>query len=139
MVVIPCEFCSEEVDAKAYGIYVKQIGWAPQRNQGVNQFKLAGPPIAYSHGFCMDEKLYRAPRQRIEQAPRGHVNCFFCGEEVKEERGLHTRRIGWAEKRKSGGANHIALPSEPMGWAHGGCIQKQKVEGDISWDQESLF
>lgn len=139
MSLFTCAFCPEDVNPKGYGIYTKHLGWAPQRSQGVNQFKMTGEVLGYAHSLCMDEQLHHTSRNRIEQAPDGDVKCFFCGDPITEERGLHTRRIGWALKRKGGGNNRVALPSEPMGWAHGRCLSQQKTGGEVSWDQESLF
>lgn len=64
------------------------------------------------------------------------IRCEFCHQEL-DTRSLSVYRkvLGWVPKRKQG----LALASEPLGWAHGACIDREKLRGPISWSEESLF
>ena len=68
------------------------------------------------------------------------VPCEYCREVVDTKAlGVYSKHLGWSQKRKQGGTNSITLASEPLGWAHGSCIEQQKKRGTVSWSEESLF
>lgn len=66
--------------------------------------------------------------------------CEFCHKDVtRNEIGSYQRVMGWVQKRKQGGSNSVTLPSKPLGVAHGACIDQQKREGSVSWNQGTMF
>lgn len=68
-----------------------------------------------------------------------NVNCSFCGDPVDTSYpGVFRKTVGWAEKRKSGGANSIRLPVPTDEWAHSWCIERETKKG-INARQESMF
>ena len=69
-----------------------------------------------------------------------NIPCEFCGEPVDIKAiGNYKKVEGWVANRKQGGTNSVTLPSEARGWAHGGCIDQQKSQGSVSWNQDSMF
>ncbi len=53
---VQCEFCQEPVEVGAIGAYRKVIGWTQVRKQGgSNSISLASEPLAWAHGYCLDE------------------------------------------------------------------------------------
>jgi hypothetical protein len=50
--------------------------------------------------------------------------CEFCGSEVNPRQiGVWRKVSGWAQNRKAGGTNHIALAEDGIGLACDICIQ----------------
>ena len=66
--------------------------------------------------------------------------CEFCGEDV-DPRGLgnYRRVLGWTQIRKQGGTNSVTLASDPLGWAHGNCVDVEKMKQKKGWQDTSLF
>lgn len=68
------------------------------------------------------------------------INCEFCGKPVETKSlGVYRKVIGWAQIRKQGGSNSITMSSEALAWAHGSCIEQEKRNGSVSWNQENLL
>lgn len=68
------------------------------------------------------------------------VRCEFCHEELDPRAvGNYRRVVGWTQVRSQGGTNSITLPSEPMGYAHGTCIDIEKLRRSKGWQAEKLF
>lgn len=68
------------------------------------------------------------------------ILCHFCDSPVNiSEVGTYRHQAGWVRNRKQGGANSLALPEVPTAWAHGACVDKEKLEGGVSWNQDSMF
>lgn len=54
------------------------------------------------------------------------ILCEFCDEDVDTKRnGVYSKHMCWTLKRQAGGANSMTLPTDPLGWAHGSCIDIQ--------------
>ena len=63
------------------------------------------------------------------------TKCAFCGDYLTEgEVGAYKKIEGWVPVRSAGGYNTITMYSEPLAWAHRGCIelQRQKKQNEIS-------
>lgn len=66
------------------------------------------------------------------------IGCKLCGSPVEiKATGAYRELMGWTRKRDQGGANSITLASDPMAWAHGGCIEELKQRSRTSWAEAS--
>ena len=67
--------------------------------------------------------------------------CYFCKEKViPNEVGVYKQINGWVPIRIQGGSNTVALSSDPLAWAHGNCIDKQRMSAKNKTPQtETLF
>lgn len=64
--------------------------------------------------------------------------CDVCGCAVNPEQvGVWRRVTGWVQNRRSGGANHIALPQPEPGLMCNACMEYRKLRPGA--DQDSLF
>lgn len=55
------------------------------------------------------------------------VECEFCERPLTStDLGVYRFISGWAQVRVQGGSNSLAMTSDPMSWAHGSCIQREK-------------
>lgn len=103
---------------------------------------LPSDTLALAHRECVDEQTMliqkQAGKNTMSQMPE-EAPCLFCGEQVDGSKMYYSRRIGWLQRKRSGGgANRVALPSEALGFAHVECIETEKG-GEVAWGQESLF
>lgn len=54
--------------------------------------------------------------------------CQFCEDQVDpRDKNSYKQVIGWVVNRKGGGQHAVALPSEPIAWAHRDCVDFQKL------------
>ena len=67
--------------------------------------------------------------------------CEFCDRPVTStEFGVYRYISGWAQVRAQGGSNSLAMTSDPHKWAHGPCIQREKLRrSGTPVQEESLF
>lgn len=55
--------------------------------------------------------------------------CHFCDEPININTiGAYRQVTGWAQIRSQGGTGSLAMTSEPHAWAHGKCIQSEKLK-----------
>ena len=67
--------------------------------------------------------------------------CAFCEEAVDpDQNGVFYQVKGWIMKRERGGAHGITLQEGPYAYAHGGCIDRQRVATKKrGWAQEETL
>lgn len=65
--------------------------------------------------------------------------CTFCNEVITKplDPGVWRKVTGWVQSRKQGGANAVRYPSEPIAYAHGICLETERLRG--TFDQPGLF
>lgn len=65
--------------------------------------------------------------------------CHFCKCELDPNADTTYKRVtGWVRNRKAGGANAVAIPGPPTGWACNVCIDIQSGRSPAQ-QAESLF